>query len=181
MGLSLGRPEADEMTRLEWRLGLGERSVDLAAGTEATVGWFTDLDRRPLSGCDAQVLLAMAELAVTKLFGLPPITQASRILDIPGLGRTAVRIILQNPALGHVLRMEASGLGEAESYRLCEVNTARPESVRLVGWAERQEVLGSPKVRLADGEPEVYAVSIAGSSQQPLRPLKPDFPRAPDA
>ena len=137
--------------------------MDLAAGTEATVGWFTDLDRRPLSGCDAQVLLAMAELAVTKLFGLPPITQASRILDIPGLGRTAVRIILQNPALGHVLRMEASGLGEAESYRLCEVNTARPESVLVLVRARRQDVLSSPKVRLAEGEPEVYAVSIAGS------------------
>jgi hypothetical protein len=128
------------------------------------------LDRRPLSGCDAQVLLAMAEMAVTKLFGLPPITQASRILDVPGLGRTAVRIILQNPAIGHALRMEASGLGKVESYLLCEVNASRPESIMLLGWARRQDVLGSPKVRLADGEPKAYAVSIAGSPL-PLRPL----------
>jgi hypothetical protein len=166
MGLSLGHPEADEMSQLEWRLGLTERSAR-AAGPGNTVGWLTELDRRPLSGCDAQVLLAMAEMVVTKVFGLPPITEANRILDVPGLGRTAVRIILQNPALGHVLRMESSGLGEADTDLLCEVNTARPESIKLVGWAGRQDILGSPKVRLEDGEPEVYAVSIAGSSQQP--------------
>ena len=77
---------------------------------------------------------------------------------VPGLGRTAVRIILQNPALGHVLRMEASGLGKEESNLLCEVNIAQPESITLLGWAGRQDVLGSPKVRLADGEPEAYAV-----------------------
>jgi hypothetical protein len=43
--------------------------VDLAAGPGKTVGWLTDLDRRPLSGCDAQVLLAMAEMALTKVIG----------------------------------------------------------------------------------------------------------------
>jgi hypothetical protein len=162
MGLSLGRPEADEISQLEWRLGLSERSTR-AAWPGETLRWLTDLDRRPLAGEDAQVLLAMAEMAVTKVFGLPPITEASRILDVPGLGRTAVRIILQNPALGHVLRMEASGLGDEESYLLCEVNTARPESVLVLVRARRQDVLSSPKVRLAEGEPEVYAVSITGS------------------
>jgi hypothetical protein len=66
--------------------------------------------------------------------------------------------------------MEASGLGKEESNLLCEVNIAQPESITLLGWAGRQDVLGSPKVRLADGEPEAYAVRIAGS-QLPLRPL----------
>jgi hypothetical protein len=162
MGLSLGRPEADEMSQLEWRLGLSERSTR-AAGPGEALRWLTELDRHPLSGGDAQMLVAMAEMAVTKVFGLPPIIKASRILDVPGLGRTAVRIILQNPALGHVLRMEASGLGEEESYLLCEVNTVQPESVLVVDRVGRQDVLSSPKVRLAEGEPEVYAVSIAGS------------------
>jgi hypothetical protein len=179
MGLSLGRQEADEMSRLARRLEPIARWAR-AAGPGKTVAWLTDLDRRPLSGRDAQVLLAMAETAVTMVFGLPPITQASRILDVPGLGRTAVRIILQNPALGHVLRMEASGLGKVDSYLLCEVNAARPESIMPLGWASRQDVLGSPKVRLADGEPEAYAVSIAGS-QLPLRPLEPGTPRLPNA
>jgi hypothetical protein len=165
MGLSLGRPEADEMSRLEGWLGLRDRSVTPSSGPKAIVGQLTELDRRPLSACDAQVLLTIAEVAVTRMIGLPQMTPAGRFLDIPGLGRTAIRILLHNPVLGHVLRMEASGLSEAESYLLCEANAAQPELVRLLGWAGRQDVLDSPKVRLAAGEPEACAVSISGSSQ----------------
>jgi hypothetical protein len=40
--------------------------VDLAAAPGKTVGRLTDPDRRPRSGCDAQVLLAAAKMAVTK-------------------------------------------------------------------------------------------------------------------
>jgi hypothetical protein len=160
LGLSLGLPDADEISRLEDTLGLTERSGDLTRPLQAA--WrVTSLHRRPLSGGDAHVLVAIAEGGVTQVFGLPPVTPDTRFLDVPGLGRTAVRIILRNPALNPVLRMEDAGLVEVDSYLLCEVNTDQLQSVMLLGWAGRQDILGSPKVRLADGQPEVYLVELA--------------------
>jgi hypothetical protein len=152
MGLTLGHPEANEISRREGQLGLNERweALELA-----------DLHRRPLSGIDAHILLAMAEMTVTKLFGVRPPSVSNQFIDIPGLGTTGVRIVLPNPTLGNFLRMEGSDLHEAASYLVCEVNPTQPGKVRLVGWAGRQDVLRSPKVRLADDEPEVYVVDIS--------------------
>jgi hypothetical protein len=107
----------------------------------------------------------MAEMAVTKLFGVWP-SVSNRCIDIPGLGATAVRIVLPDPTLGNVLRMEGSDLHEAESYLVCEVNSTQFGKVRFVGWAARQDVLCSPKVRLADDEPEVYVVGIAAVTRR---------------
>ena len=100
-------------------------------------------------------------MAVAKVFGVWPPIDSNRFLELPGLGTTAVRIVLPNPTLGNVLRTEASDLHEVEAYLVCEVNPDQPETVRLVGWAGRQDVVCSPKVRLADDEPEVYVVGIA--------------------
>jgi hypothetical protein len=162
MGLSLGHPEANEIVWREVQLGLSGGSEDLA-----------DLHRRPLSGRDAHILLAIAEMAVTKVFGLWPPSVSNRFIDIPGLGTTAVRIVLPNPRLGNFFRMEGSDLHEAESYLVCEVNPAQLGTVRLVGWAGRQDVLCSPKVRIADDEPEVYVVGIAAvpGSEASCRPI----------
>jgi hypothetical protein len=161
MGLSLGHPEADEIARREGQMGLSERSEDPTAESED--GWrkLADLHRRPLTGLDTHNLLAMAEMAVAKFFGVWPPSGSNRFIDVPDLGTTAVRIVLPNPTLGNVLRMEGSDLHEAESYLVCEVNPAQLGKVRLAGWAGRQDVLCSPKVRLADDEPEVYVVDIA--------------------
>jgi len=118
----------------------------------------------------------MTELAVAKFFGVWPSSLSSvsnRFIDLPGLGTTAVRIVLPNPTLGNFLRMEGSDLHEAESYLVCEVNPAQLGTVRLVGWAGRQDVLCSPKVRIADDEPEVYVVGIAAvpGSEASCRPI----------
>jgi hypothetical protein len=161
MGLSLGHPEADEIAWREGQLGLNERSEDSTAEPEDDWRKLADLHRRPLSGLDAHYLLAMAEMAVTKFFGVWLPSVSNRFIDIPGLGTTAVRIVLPNPTLGNVLRMEGSDLHEVESYLVCEVNPAQIEKARLAGWAGRQDVLCSPKVRLADDEPEVYVVGMA--------------------
>jgi hypothetical protein len=69
MGLSLGRPEADEIARREGQLGLSERSEEPTAEPRDAWTRLADLHRRPLSGLDAHNLLAIAEMAVTKLFG----------------------------------------------------------------------------------------------------------------
>jgi hypothetical protein len=161
MGLSLGHPEANEISRREGQLGLSERSEDPTAEPEDDPRKLADLHRRPLSGLDAHTLLAMGEMAVTKFFGVPPPSVSNQFIDIPGLGTTAVRIVLPNPTLGNSLRLEGSDLQEAESYLVCVVNPAQLREVWLVGWAGRQDVLCSPKVRLADDEPEVYVVGLA--------------------
>jgi hypothetical protein len=167
LGLSIGRPEADEISRAEERLGVGGRSGSPAARPEETLERLTRLDRHPLSGRDAQVLVAVAQGVVAQAFGLPRITPATSFLDIPGLGRTAVRVILRNPALGRALRIEARGLEEVRSYVLCEITFTRPEEVTLVGWAGREAVLGSSRVRLANEDPSVHVVGVPE-----LRPIQ---------
>jgi hypothetical protein len=149
-GLSLGRPEADEIPRLEGQLGVNETVADPIAG----------LHRRPLSGLDVNMLLAIAEMASAKVIGVWPPIDSDRFLNVPGLGTTAVRIVLPNPTLGDVLRLEGSDLNEAEAYLLCEVNPDQAETVRLVGWAGREAVRCSPKVRLEPDQPEVYVVGV---------------------
>lgn len=160
LGLSLGRHEADEMSTITGRLGLGRRSEDTRESFEESLQAIAHLDHRRLSGRDAQFLVALAQVGVARALGRPAPSAASRILHLPFLGRTAVRIIVQNPAVGQALRIEHKGLEKVKNYVLCEFNLSRPEELTLVGWAGQKDVLASPKVRLTEGGPEAHVIGV---------------------
>lgn len=149
-GLSLGRAEADEISRLEARFRRGDSLRRLA-----------QFCARPLSAVQAQVLLAIAQAAVAKTFRLPEVAVETRNLDLPGLGPTAVRIALRGRSPEAALRIESGGLERAAGYFLCGVSPARPDEIALMGWSDRAAVLGAPKVRLLRGGPEVHVVAVS--------------------
>jgi hypothetical protein len=70
------------------------------------------------------------------------------------MGRTSVRVIVAPHLDNPVLRIEARSLEPVEAYALCGFDPAKEQGC-VFGWAPRDSVLGAPRIRLAEGAPEV--------------------------
>jgi hypothetical protein len=151
-GLSVGYPDADEISRYEHELGLP--SSEEPPGPECR-----------LSGTQAHYLVAMGQVAAARelLGGLQGVGEFSQHLDLPApWGRTAIRVILPQPGQ-LALRVETRHLQPVDSYMLAVADMGRGV-VTLVGWATREELLASP-------ETEVL-VPGHGAAASPVRVLE---------
>jgi hypothetical protein len=135
-GLSVGYPDADEISRYEHELGLP--SSDQPPAPECR-----------LSGTQAHYLVAMGQVAAARelLGGLQGVGDYSQHLDLPApWGRTAIRAILPQPGQ-LALRVETRHLQPVDSYMLAIADVGRGV-VTLAGWATREELLASPKTEV---------------------------------
>jgi hypothetical protein len=135
-GLSVGYPDADEISRYEHELGLP--SSEEPPGPECR-----------LSGTQAHYLVVMGQVVAARVLlgGLKGVGEFSQHLDLPApWGRTAIRAILPQPGQ-LALRVETRHLQPVDSFMLAVADMGRGV-VTLAGWATREDLLAAPKTEV---------------------------------
>jgi hypothetical protein len=104
--------------------------------------------------------LALAQVAVAKTHELP--LPPDLYLNLPRLGKTAVRVILERDGTPRAQDwlIEVENLDDVPSHYLCSIDPEAPDKVCLIGWPSKVEITEFKKDCLIDGGPEVYAIPI---------------------
>jgi hypothetical protein len=154
--LSFGLKEADELSNS------GDEANDLVNPGDDDSKHFDSVAfwDHPITGLEAHILHAFAQCALAKKQGLPFPSADCLYQDLPGLGQTAVRVMLLEdgrPDPSDWL-IEVENLEDVQSHYLCGLDPRVPHEIWLGGWLSSAEIRKAKKERLVEGGPEVYTI-----------------------